>query len=529
MPHSVFISYCRRESPFVDVLLDALEDAGVNAWVDYRSLVPGKPWLNQILEGIRTADVFLLVVSKESMSSANVSLEIQHALEAQKRIILILFEAAPLPPALQTREWIDFRSSFRQKKQELLERLDQPLQQAPPPQTGFKTSFTVWITIILSLLVIVISIPGWWTFFLPGLLIPLPVRILRREFNFYRVRFAVLAMPLILFMSWLFFNSYPTAYTLFSIAFLISVLLAPLFLLLLASQGMRRWGKPSASAPRFAHPYDPEIKSPAPVPFYIDYAPADKNYADAIIKGLTQYGHPHVTNPAEAQANFVLISRYKNRTSIDPEQHVLYPVLIQDTNIEDPNLQKIQWIDFRAGIRHLDRLAKLLPEPEKLLAALGVAPITGQVLYPRIIQILDYFLILLAFFSISVWIPILLELGKQILQLDNWVSFFVFNAIFSALTFGIIFFTRRALIQREGRLASLGWLIAALFWIGVIVFSQSFYMIANIAEAAALLKANDMRGSVSTFLPCSCTIGVMLISFFSLWNWRDLTRWFPAR
>lgn len=529
MPHSVFISYSRRESPFVDVLLDALEAAGVDAWVDYRSLVPGKPWLNQILEGIRKAEVFLLVVSKESMSSANVALEIQHALEAQKRILLIVFEAVSLPPALQACEWIDFRSSFRQKKQELLERLDQPLPQSSPPQKGFKTSFTVWMTVIMSLLVIVISIPGWWTFFLPGLLIPLPVRILRREFNFYRVRFAVLVLPLILFMSWLFFNSYPTAYTLFSIAFLISLLLTPIFLLLLSSEGMRRWGKPIASAPKFAHPYQPENNEPLPVPFYIDYAPADKRYAEAIIKGLTQYGHPHVTDPAEAQANFVLISRYKNSTAIDPEQHVLYPVLIQETNIEDPNLQKIQWIDFRAGIRHLDRLARLLPEPEKLLAALGVAPITGQILYPRIIQILDYFLILLGFFSISVWIPILLELGRQILQLDNRVSFFITNAIFSALTFAIIFFIRRALIRREGRLASLGWLIAALFWIGVIVFSQSFYMIANIANAAAILNTHDMHGSVSTFLPCSCTLGVMLISLFSLWNWRDLTRWFPAR
>src|ERR1043165_5631997 len=145
MPHSVFISYCRRESPFVDVLLDALEDANVNAWVDYRSLVPGKPWLNQIVAGLHNADIFLLVVSKESMASANVALEVQHALDEQKRIILLIFEAVSLPPALQNCEWIDFRSSFRKKKRELLACLDRSIQQPPPPQTGFKTSFTVWI------------------------------------------------------------------------------------------------------------------------------------------------------------------------------------------------------------------------------------------------------------------------------------------------------------------------------------------------------------------------------------------------
>ncbi len=61
MPHSVFISYSRRESPFVDVFVDALAAEGLDAWVDYRCLVPGKPWLNQILEGIRQAEVFLLI------------------------------------------------------------------------------------------------------------------------------------------------------------------------------------------------------------------------------------------------------------------------------------------------------------------------------------------------------------------------------------------------------------------------------------------------------------------------------------
>jgi hypothetical protein len=229
----------------------------------------------------------------------------------------------------------------------------------------------------------------------------------------------------------------------------------------------------------------------------------------------------------------LLISRFKNSTVIDPEKHALYPILIQDTNIEDGNIQRIQWIDFRRGIRNLDRLAKLLPEPAKLLKAIGIAPISGQVLYPRIIEILDYFLALLAFFALSAWIPLGIELGKEIFQLDNWVSFIIINAIFSALTLFIIFSTRRALIQREGRLASLGWLIASLFFIGVIVFIQAFYLLANIANATALAipipASDDLRGSVSMFMPCSCTLGVLLIGFLSLWNWCDLTRWFPSR
>lgn len=533
MPHSVFISYSRRESPFVDVLLDALEDEGVEVWVDYHSLVPAEPWLDQILEGIRWAEVFLLVVSKDSMASANVELEYKNALEQKKRIILIIFEAVSLPPALQNCEWLDFRKSFGRKKRELLAQLDQPIQPSAPPQTGFKTPFIVWLTFVVSLLVVLISIPGWWTFYLPALLIPLPSRILHRDFHFYRVRFAVLTLPLVLLLSWIFFSTYPGVDTVFSICMYTSFLISPLFLLLLSSKGMRLWGKPIASAPRFANPYQPGVDTPTPVPFFIEHAPADKKYADAISKELTIYGHPQVTDPAEARANFVLLSRYKNSTSIDPQKQVVYPILIQDTDIEDRNLQQIQWIDFRGGIRNLDRLAKLLPEPAKLLKALGVAPIGGQVLYPRIIQMIDYFLALLVFFSISVWIPLFVELGKELYQLDNRLSFLITNAVFTVLTMTILFFTRRALIQRQGRLASLGWLTASFFWLGVIVFIQFFYIIVMINDATALAvsipQADDLRGSVSMFMPCSCTLGVILIGLFSLRNWHDLTRWFPSR
>src|SRR5215212_711503 len=533
MSHSAFISYSRRESPFVDVLLDALEDEGLEVWVDYHSLVPAKPWLDQILNGIQQADVFLLVVSKDSMLSENVRSEYRYALEQRKRIILIIFEAVSLPSTLQNCEWIDFHRSFSKKKKELLAQLDHPIQQSAPPQTGFKAPLIVWLSFAISLFTIVVSIPGWWTFFIPALLIPLPFQILRREFPFYRIRFALLALPLVLFLSWIFFLTHPLLYTLFSIDFLVSLLFAPLLLLLLSSQGMRLWGKPIASAPRFANPYQPNVEHPTPVPFFIEHAPQDKKYADAISTELTKYGHPRAGDAAQAQASFVLLSRFKSSTTIDPEKQALYPVLIQDTIIQDANIQRIQWIDFRRGIRNLDRLARLLPEPAKLLRVLGVAPISGQVLYPRIIEILDYFLALLAFFSISAWIPLGFELGKELFQLDNWVSFIVVNAVFSLLTLFIIFATRRALIGRAGRLASLKWLAASLFFIGMIVFIQAFYLLANIGTAAALATpisaSDDLRGSVSMFMPCSCTLGVMLIGLLSIWNWRDLIRWFPSR
>ena len=105
--------------------------------------------------------------------------------------------------------------------------------------------------------------------------------------------------------------------------------------------------------------------------------------------------------------------------------------------------------------------------------------------------------------------------------------------LLSLMTLGAIFIARRALLRREGRLASLGWLNGSLFLIGMLIFMQAFYLLANISNAVDLATpiptADDLRGSVISFLPCGCTLGMIFIVFLSLWNWRDLTRWFPAR
>ena len=75
MNKNIFISYSRREIGFVDSLVDKLEDDGHQVWLDYRSLIPGTPWRDQIHKGIDEADVILLVVSKASLSSQNVEVE----------------------------------------------------------------------------------------------------------------------------------------------------------------------------------------------------------------------------------------------------------------------------------------------------------------------------------------------------------------------------------------------------------------------------------------------------------------------
>src|SRR6266498_5260833 len=85
MGKNIFVSYSRREVGFIDDLVRNLEQVGHEVWLDYRNLIPGKPWQDQIYKGIQKADVILLVVSKASLSSQNVEVEWQHVIEQDKR------------------------------------------------------------------------------------------------------------------------------------------------------------------------------------------------------------------------------------------------------------------------------------------------------------------------------------------------------------------------------------------------------------------------------------------------------------
>jgi hypothetical protein len=95
-----FISYSRQEVTFVDSFARELEKRGVSTWVDFRNLVPGRPWQDQLDYGVQNAKTILLVVSKASMSSLPVKDEWTKSLAKGRRIILILFEPCKIDPGL---------------------------------------------------------------------------------------------------------------------------------------------------------------------------------------------------------------------------------------------------------------------------------------------------------------------------------------------------------------------------------------------------------------------------------------------
>jgi len=144
MGQNIFMSYSRREVGFVDDLVRNLEQAGHEVWLDYRNLIPGRPWQDQIYQGIQNADVILLVVSKASVSSQNVEVEWRRVLDQHKRIILLIFEAVDLPKELEKYEWVDFRGNYKAGLKELYSQLEQPVEENHAvPETGFKVPMIV--------------------------------------------------------------------------------------------------------------------------------------------------------------------------------------------------------------------------------------------------------------------------------------------------------------------------------------------------------------------------------------------------
>ncbi len=535
MATSLFLSYSRREAPFVDALAAELEKNGYQVWLDYKSLIPAKPWADQIENGIVAADTVLFVVSEAALASKYVEMEWKQAIKLDKRIVLVLFESTKLPPELTQYEWADFRTAFEKSVIKLTNLLKNPAKpEQPPPQTGFNSPPAVWASLVVSIIVAIISLPTFWTLYVPYHLVPLPYRILKRNFNFFHVQTALVMLPFALFLTngILFSNGSEDnsiGDIVLTCALGLSLLFPFIMIFLIRSAGMQRWGKPIASPPKFANPYIPHIEKPQPIRFSIDSAPEDRKYAAEIRKTLEKYGHNYDSESKNAEATFVLISAYKNSTFLNPEERLVYPILIQANDNIDDKLRMIQWIDFRNGLKNLDALAQLLPEPARLLKALGVVPAGSQIVLPRIIYALVNFLMIVALFSVGGYAVLLFRFASDLMG-SNLTGTIFCIILPLALFFGIIFFTIRALTNRTGKFASPYLLILVILLLSFFSFVQ--FVVSMMIASPIML--GDVSRDVSMIFsimvgPLAYIIGMIIIIPLALYYWKVLWRWYPAQ
>jgi len=521
MTKNIFMSYSRRELGFVDDLVSKLEGESYTVWLDYRVLIPGTPWSGQIEKGLNDSDTVLLVVSKAALGSEFVALEWRHFLETKQRVILLIFEAVDLPPELEKYEWVDFRGSYKAGLKELFSQLEHPIvEEHPVPETGFKAPWVVWAAIAVSVMVALLSVFEYWTLFIPWFLIPLPYQIYKRNFNFTHVQTALLALPVASLLSALIGNN-----ELADIAIWAGLVFGIILLLILRSPAMQRWGRPEAIIPKYINPQDMKIQNPALIPFYVDYAFQDRAIAEDLTATLKKYGHPQVDTIQEAQAVFALISRFKSDTEAVPEKQMLFPILIQTNNDISKKLSKIQWIDFRPGVRGLDTIAQLLPNPKELLKALGMRPVSSQTVYSPAITAIYYFILLLTVVNIGSALNYIITPPDSLFPAE-----FVEFGVNIVLFFGLAYFMISGLTSRKGIFSSLWPILVGVVAFGALTYWQK-YMDSRIASqmVSAGVDENDIAFNFINLAEYIYLIGIFAAGFVFFRNSRDAKLWFPAR
>lgn len=529
MTKNIFMSYSRRELGFVDDLVSKLEDGGYNVWLDYRVLIPGTPWKGQIASGLDNSDTVLLVVSKASIASEYVELEWRHFLNTNKRVILLIFEAVDLPKELEKYEWVDFRGSYKAGLEELFSQLKQPIQEEHPvPEAGFKVPAVVWLAFFASIIVAFSSLYVIWTIFLPLILLPLPYRISKRNYNFTQVQAALIMLPLALFFSFVIADFEDQLDPILA-ALTISLIAGVTLLSILRSAAMQRWGKPEATIPRYANPYNVEGITPKPVTFFVDYAPHDRVVAEDLIESLKEHGHIQAETVQKAHAVLVVISRFKSKTKADPEKQVVFPVMLQYNDDISPELLKIQWIDFRPGVRRLDAIARLLDNPREMLKALGMRPVSSQTVYSPIVTAIYYLMIYLAAFTVGSTVKYFISSAESLLDLSDatLVSVFFGLTLQVVLFCALIYYIVRGVTTRNGWFASFRALALGILGIGLLLLWQF-----SLADNAGI-ELEEFTGSDTTNLAVLLPFGIYIIGIFVLVfvffrNRRDIQRWFPS-
>jgi hypothetical protein len=119
-----FISYSHEDRDIAAHIADGLIQVGIDAWIDKYEIIPGDSIIKKIFEdGLSGADVFLIILSENSIKSKWVKQELEVALimriEGETRIIPLKMGNVKIPAPLKPLMWIDMDGDFSQKIREL--------------------------------------------------------------------------------------------------------------------------------------------------------------------------------------------------------------------------------------------------------------------------------------------------------------------------------------------------------------------------------------------------------------------------
>jgi TolB-like protein len=107
----VFVSYASPDGALANAIVAALERRGINCWIAPRDVTPGMLYADVIIRAINEAQVLVLVLSRNSVSSPHVGKEVERASAKQRPVIAVRTDETPLTPSLEyflsESQWID--------------------------------------------------------------------------------------------------------------------------------------------------------------------------------------------------------------------------------------------------------------------------------------------------------------------------------------------------------------------------------------------------------------------------------------
>lgn len=105
----IFISYSRKDLAIAEKIIDALAKDDLEPWIDRKSIPKGETFEREIQQGIEKAEIFLFLVSPDSVQSDWCNKEIAHAFKNGKRILPIVIrdtDRKTIHSEISRRNWI---------------------------------------------------------------------------------------------------------------------------------------------------------------------------------------------------------------------------------------------------------------------------------------------------------------------------------------------------------------------------------------------------------------------------------------
>ncbi len=109
----IFISYSRKNKLFTRKLNKAIDDSGIDCWVDWEGIPLSSDWMAEINAAIEESDAVVFVISPDSLKSKICMNELETAIQYNKKIIPVLYaepeRGKKMHPKLASSNWVYMR------------------------------------------------------------------------------------------------------------------------------------------------------------------------------------------------------------------------------------------------------------------------------------------------------------------------------------------------------------------------------------------------------------------------------------